>query len=95
MADRHASAPLADLLADRLARLPVFYEYPHVLGCFGGDEAAFLDAWIAGQIPPAVQQVCRRSLPAGFLQELLLQRIARQLGQLLLIAQHRAENPHL
>ncbi len=66
-------------LADRLAILPKYFGYADVLDlCFDGDEDRFLDAWVARQLPPAVQRACTETLAPIMLQNLLLCRLVRQ-----------------
>ena len=70
-------------LAQRLAKLPQWYTYKEVLAVCQGDEMVFIEAWCGTGFPPEVRAACRETMPAEYLQELLLRRVSRQLGVLI------------
>lgn len=77
MTPEAATVNRADPLATKLAALRRFYSHKDVLDdVFGGDEDAFIDAWVTGQLPLAVRQVVWEG-GAQWLNTLLLARLCR------------------
>lgn len=62
-----------------LDALPKYYTYRDLLALYG-DEATFIEAWVAGTIPLDVKRACTETMDPLWFQSLLLQRLSRQLA---------------
>lgn len=76
-------SPLTAAQSAGLTCLPKFYGCQEVVDLvFSGDQEAFIQAWIAGVIPPQVWKACEDTPGQIQIDRLLLRRIAQLLGHL-------------